>query len=273
MGTTQLGTASLPVVGGSGDELSAHLGMASGGPDADTAGVSALADDPRPDEERLELARLALLGRLARGVVHELNNPLFVVLALADLMLRHAEPGTQVADRLAQVRDSGLEMRGLVGAVGELARAPVETPLGPVGVSAVLGDAVDLVRRTSLRKDIDIVARFDDGEAEVLGRAGELRLAFLGILVEATEGTPEDGRIDVALVRRSGRAVATFRWSAGAERRALPVPASVPELDRILESVVAAHGGSLRRGPAPGGAAEAVVTLPLLDAGALSWQV
>lgn len=263
----------MAVVGGSDDDLSAHSGMAPGGRWTDTPGVSALADDLRPDEERLELARLALLGRLARGVVHELNNPLFVVLALADLMLRRAEPGTQEADRLAQVRESGLEMRGLIGAVGELARVPAESSAGPIAVSAVLGDAVDLVRRTSLRKDIDIAARYDDGAAEVLGRADELRLAFLGVLVEAQEATPEDGRIEVAVVRRAGKAVATFRWSAGAEQRALPVSAAVPELDRILESVVAAYGGSLRRGPAPGGASEAIVTLPLLDAGSRSWQV
>lgn len=217
---------------------------------------------PTPDEGLLELGRLALLGRLTRGVVHELNNPLFVVLALAELMQRTAETGSQAAERLAQVHESGSEMRGLVGALGELARAQVAGPPEPVQLAPLLAESVSLIRRVTLRKDIDIVERYDDAAACVLAPRGELRLALLGLLVDAQEGTPEEGRIEVVLLRHGGRAQVAVRWPGGTE----PSRAA-HELGGILAAIVEGRGCTLRLGSSASGGCEAVLSLPLHAAG------
>lgn len=225
------------------------------------ASVSRPADGPAglgPDEGLLELGRLALLGRLTRGVVHELNNPLFVVLALAELMQRTVEPGSQAAERLAQVHESGSEMRRLVGAIGELARGPVAGPPEPLPLAAVLLESVALIRRVTLRKDIDIVERYDDADASVLAPRGELRLALLGLLVDAQEGTPEEGRIEVVSLRAGGRVQVAVRWPGGRDD-AVPVQ----QLDGILAALVEARGGTLRLGASAAGGCEAVLSLPL----------
>ena len=217
-------------------------------------------DPVHVDAALVEVGRLAVLGRLTRGVAHEINNPLFVVLALAELMARTAEPGSQTADRLAQVHESGLEIRGLLSAVQEVARAEVSPEPVAVTVAPVLLEAVDLVRRISLRKDLDVVERYEDDGAAVLASRGQLRLALLLILVDAQEATAEGGRIEVSSARRGDRVSVVTRWSGGA-----PSPVPLAQLDSLAGAIVASWGGTLRRSARAGRVGEAVISLPLLE--------
>ena len=50
-----------------------------------------------PEETR----SLLTLGRLTRGVMHELSNPLVALLGSAELALADAEPGTKLHDRIS----------------------------------------------------------------------------------------------------------------------------------------------------------------------------
>ncbi len=217
-------------------------------------------DPVQVDSALVEVGRLAVLGRLTRGVAHEINNPLFVVLALAELMARTVEPGSQAADRLAQVHESGLEIRGLLAAVQELARAEVNPEPAAFTVAPVLLDAVDLVRRVSLRKDLDVVERYDDDGATVFASRGQLRLALLVILVDAQEATAEGGRIEVSSARRGVRVTVVTRWSGGARPHG-----RLEQLEGLADAIVAAWGGTLRRTVRAGGAGEAVISLPRLE--------
>ena len=220
--------------------------------------MSSPAEPVPSDPSFVEMGRLAVLGRLTRGVAHEINNPLFVVLALAELLARAVEPGSQAADRLAQVQESGLEIRRLLSALQDVARPDVGTEAGPLAVAPVLLEAVDLVRRVSLRKDLDVVERYADDGAVVLAGRGELRLAFLAILVDAQEATVEGGSIDVSTACRGERVNVLVRWSGGA-----PSAGRLEALDRLPEAIVAAWGGTLGWSEDAAGSGEALVSLPL----------
>src|SRR6266571_2163361 len=62
-------------------------------------------------EALLEAGRLTGLGELVRGFAHEINNPLFGMLGLVELVLREIEPGTKAYERLSLVQQSGLEIK------------------------------------------------------------------------------------------------------------------------------------------------------------------
>src|SRR6266571_1737453 len=54
-------------------------------------------------EALLEAGRLTGLGELVRGFAHEINNPLFGMLGLVELLLREIEPGTKAHEHLSLV--------------------------------------------------------------------------------------------------------------------------------------------------------------------------
>src|SRR3990167_3629709 len=52
------------------------------------------------DGDLVEVGRLAALGRLTPGALHEIANPLVALLGTAELLLLDAERGTKRAERL-----------------------------------------------------------------------------------------------------------------------------------------------------------------------------
>ncbi|NUT56687.1 MAG: hypothetical protein HOQ03_11995, partial [Thermoleophilia bacterium] len=96
--------------------------------------------EPQPyvtDETRA----LVTLGRLTRGVLHELSNPLVALLGSAELALASAEPGTKLHDRIALTQRTGAEVveivRALQGFVRLQSEPPRELSVGAAAVDAV----------------------------------------------------------------------------------------------------------------------------------------
>src|SRR4051794_2652784 len=116
---------------------------------------------------------------MARGIMHELNNPLFVVLGLVELVLRDAEPDSKAHERLALALATGDEVKQLVAAVLDVARDEVPGEPEPLALDVPAREAAALARRLSLSKEIEIVERHDAEPAVVLGRLRRLRQLFL----------------------------------------------------------------------------------------------
>jgi signal transduction histidine kinase len=55
----------------------------------------------------------------ASSLAHQINNPLFAILALTELLLAEAEPGSRTRERLELVHSSALEIKELVRGIPE----------------------------------------------------------------------------------------------------------------------------------------------------------
>jgi signal transduction histidine kinase len=58
-------------------------------------------------ENAEETLALATLGRLTRGALHEISNPLVALLGSAELALAEAQPGTKLHARLSLTHRTG----------------------------------------------------------------------------------------------------------------------------------------------------------------------
>ena len=107
------------------------------------------ADSATPEREALlEAGRLSAFGELVRGLAHEINNPLFGMLGLVDLLLADLEPGSPEHDRLLLVRQSGLEIKEITHALLRFARAE-PNDIGTFSLHRMAEEAVELVRCTN----------------------------------------------------------------------------------------------------------------------------
>jgi signal transduction histidine kinase len=147
--------------------------------------IAALSEDTRAEAERdlVPLAREAALGRLAADVAHDVANPLFGVLGLADLLLADATPGSEDETRLRLLHQTTGEMKGTLQSLLDFARA---TP----GESAV-GDLVEATRAAvalvqhGTGKSLDLEARYDVQELRVACGGAELVQAVLHLVLAA----------------------------------------------------------------------------------------
>jgi len=154
-----------------------------------------------------ETRALATLGRLTRGALHEISNPLVALVGSAELALGDAEPGTKLHDRLSLAHRTSIEIVDIVRALQAFLRLQAEPPRElSVGAEAAL--AVALVDRVLPAHGVQLSAL---GDVTVVAAPGELRRRLVELLVTALDD-PERGATvelviegDVVTVTGGGR--------------------------------------------------------------------
>lgn len=146
---------------------------------------------------------LATLGRLTRGALHELSNPLVALLGSAELALGDAEPGTKLHDRISLTQRTGTEVVEIVRALQAFIRLQPQPPV-QLSVGDAAADAIALVTRVLPTHDVELRS---SGDATVVAGPGELRRRLVELLLDALDA-PGRGPV-IELVVADGLVTAT----------------------------------------------------------------
>lgn len=208
-------------------------------------------------EERLiQSGKLAAIGELASGVAHEINNPLFAILGLAEFLLRDAEPGSKAHQRVSLILQTGHEIREIVRALLDFAREQSDTRM-VVSLPELAQLTAELVRKTSAGLGVEIVERYPEEPTLVEAIPGQIKQVFLSLLGNARQAMPGGGVATIEVRREPGWIVAEVSDTGSG------IPEDV--LPRIFEpffttrresggtglglsvshGIVAAHGGTI----------------------------
>lgn len=148
--------------------------------------------------------RLAVLGTLAAGMAHSINNPLSYLLLnlehvsrrLGDLHVQR-DYYSEARVRLAEAHDGAERVAKVVRQMRSLSRAKTSAP-GPVDVRAVIDNVVAMIGN-EIRYRGQLTVRFK-ASPRVWAREGELEQAFLGLLLYVARSLPEQGESEREIV-------------------------------------------------------------------------
>ncbi len=135
--------------------------------------------------------RLEAIGRPAGGIAHDFNNILALILGFGDLLLRHAAPGSTVAQHAEQVVRTGERGRHLVGRILSLSSGQTR-PAVPIEVDALVGEAIDL-QRAAAAPPVTFELSLNTPGAIVMGDASLLFEAISNLCANALHASPDDG--------------------------------------------------------------------------------
>jgi signal transduction histidine kinase len=169
------------------------------------------ADNPFGFTVPTDRDRLAELGQIAGGLVHELKNPVGVILLNAELLMTQISPSLTPAarereeKRLRRIIDSARNIQEIVQSFLSFARPGRPDP-DAVDVNQLLETLLDEQAETCERARIEVSFHPDDNLALLAADVHHLRSIFLNILTnarEALQARADDRRILV--VTRSGK--------------------------------------------------------------------
>jgi signal transduction histidine kinase len=150
---------------------------------------------------------LAVLGRLTRGTLHEIANPLLALTGTTELLRLDVEPGSKLASRLDVVEQTGQEITQIVRALQAFVRAQAE-PEARLGLAAAAETAVALVRRVVPLGDVEVSLRVQD-EPDVVARPGAVATSLVELLLEAVAAAERESVVELLVRVDGGDAVVT----------------------------------------------------------------
>jgi two-component system NtrC family sensor kinase len=158
----------------------------------------------------VQAEKLASLGQIAAGMVHELNNPLTSIVAYTDYLLRraeraaHGEPVTSDAEdveRLRRIAESANRMLRFTRDLVSYARPSSELPV-PVQLHAVINRALAFCEHELAAVGAKVERDFDGSVGSVCGMPEQLAQVFVNLVTNAchamAQGSPAPGATDGA---------------------------------------------------------------------------
>ena len=160
------------------------------------AGMAASAIERAEDFSILvQNEKLAAMGTLTAGLLHELSNPLGSILGLGELL--HMEVGGELTEELLE---EARRCRSLVQDLLRLSRkGPVKLSL--IQLEDVVGAAVNAVKTELDRNDVELILEQEAHLPPVMGNPDHLRQVLLNLLSNAIyeAGKKEDGKVEIRL--------------------------------------------------------------------------
>lgn len=182
----------------------------SGAPIYDSAGALSgivmvfrdVTNERRAQNALLATEKLAVAGRLAATIAHEIHNPLDSVVNLLYLLKEEKDPVTseqfltlaqQELDRMGQVS------RAMLGLYRE-----AKTPIS-LNIKEMLDSVLVLVDR-QLKNGMITVSRTCPEDLEIEGFPAELRQVFTNLVVNSADAAAPGGRISITAIRSTSAA-------------------------------------------------------------------
>jgi signal transduction histidine kinase len=155
-------------------------------------------------EKRLHRAEYqASIGKLARGIAHELNSPLDGVLRYTHLALEHLTEDSAVREYLVHVKEGLDRMVRAVRAFLEFSRQ-VTTPVNRMAdVNRLIEDALLLVHHRAKFQQVRVVKRLEPSLPAILD--GGLQHAVVNLLKNAFDAMPRGGTLTIATRHGDGQ--------------------------------------------------------------------
>jgi PAS domain S-box-containing protein len=251
------------------------------GPGGEVEGVIAIGQDLtalRAMEERAEhYERLAGFGRLAAGIVHELNNPLVAIVSYTDSLLqRHRLGGMEAGDleKLRRIREAGERIQRFSRDLIAYAR-PSTDPPERVDVGALLEQAVRMCEPV-LKEARAVVEPSFTRAPRVLGVRSSLVQVFVNLVTNAAQALgPGGGHVRLGVTASGDRVVATVADDGAGMTDEVRARIFEPFFTTkqggrgaglglsIVQGIVARHGGAVDVRSAPGEGTTVTVSLPV----------
>lgn len=225
--------------------------------------------------------KLAGLGQIAAGIVHELNNPLTSIVAYSDYLQKKAirnRADSSDIERLRRITEAAERIRSFTHDLVAYAR-PSNEASAPVAINSIIDRALVFCEHVLGSAEIEVERRFAPGTAQVSGTAGQLTQVFVNLVTNACHAMAErGGRLTLTTepVATGWVRIHITDTGHGIPEEHLPRlfdPFFTTKADgrgtglglAIVHDIVMAHGGTIRVESELGAGTSFILELPTTD--------
>jgi two-component system NtrC family sensor kinase len=229
----------------------------------------------RAQEEIMKSERLAMIGQLAAGVAHEINNPLGSILLFTRLVLNKCPEDTVMRANLERIEREVKRCQNIVQGLLEFARQR-EPKAESVNLNDLLEKTIVLVENQAMFHDIKVVKQYQKDLPDAVVDPSQFQQVFVNMIINA--GDAMKGRGTLTLSTRVPEDSGTIEIGFADTGCGMTQEA----IDRVFEpffttkgvghgtglglsishGIIQIHGGSIKVTSRPGEGSSFVISLP-----------
>lgn len=145
----------------------------------------------------MESERLALIGQLAAGVAHEINNPLQGILSYSELLLENTPPDDPDGEFVRKIGTQATRCKNIIRGLLDFSRQSAPE-MKYSQVNSALLESLALVEKQSLFQNIEIVKNLDRDLPRTTFDGSQMQQVFMNIIINAAEAMDGRGRLTIA---------------------------------------------------------------------------
>lgn len=238
-----------------------------------------ITDQKKMREHLLQAEKMALMGRLAAGIAHEVRNPLAAITLNLQYLAAKGGLDTPMVESIGNALEGAKRVESVIENTLSLAR--VSPPvLQPEAVNGIVEKVIGFIEMASRQKDVRVETELGADLPEVKVDAKQIQQVLLNIVQNAIDASPvgEVVTLTTCSAGRAGEAQAPSAVCIMVRDRGPGVP---PEQRKYLfqqfrttkpggtglglvlsRQILERHGGSVTLDDAPGGGTVVRIVIP-----------
>jgi len=146
------------------------------------------------ERQIMKSEKLAMIGRLAAGIAHEINNPLGGILLYSHLVLEQLPPDAAQREALEKIVRETERCTKIVRGLLDFAR-PSEPKIEMAKVDDVVESVLLLVEKQPLFHNISVEKTFNSDVPPIPFDKSQMQQVFMNIILNAAESMEGEGRL------------------------------------------------------------------------------
>jgi two-component system NtrC family sensor kinase len=161
-----------------------------------------ITDQKKMNEAVIHAEKLASIGRLAAGVVHEINNPLATIAACAEALTARVEDieDTAVHDDFSEylqiVRDEAFRCKAITNSLLEFSHQR-QAEKSVADINQIIEQTLLLVKHHPKLGKLSTLLELDESLPPVLVNEGQMKQVFIALISNAFDAMEGDGRLTI----------------------------------------------------------------------------
>lgn len=156
--------------------------------------------------------KLAAVGRLAAGVVHEINNPLATIAACAEALEARTDEGAygtgedadDLRDYLNLIRSEAFRCKSITNGLLDFSRVRTGRQM-LADVAEIVRSSTNLLGHQKRGRDVEIAVEINSDLPKVSADEGQIQQAIIALATNAIDAMPDGGRLTFRAYARRQR--------------------------------------------------------------------